>query len=71
MRSAPAEATAEKTFLRKSRSVLVASSAENSTCIPLDLEYSTASTARARASSRVIFSLCSRWMSEVAMNVCT
>ena len=71
MRSAPASATREKTSPRYDRSVRVASSAENSTVSPRDFAYSTAETARSAASALLIFSLCSRCMSDVAMNVWT
>ena len=69
--SAPASATALNTSERNALSVLVASSAENSTSMPRDFAYSTASTALARASARSILSLYSRCMSDVAMNACT
>ena len=47
--SAPAFVTAVNIFFKKSRSVRVASSAENSTCKPRDFAYSTDSTAFSRA----------------------
>jgi len=47
--SAPAFVTAVNIFFKTSRSVRVASSAENSTCNPRDLAYSTDSTAFSRA----------------------
>gem|GEM_PF-2556784 len=55
--SAPARETAEKTSRRNAGSLLVASSAENSTSTPWDLAYSTADTALSSAFSLLIFSL--------------
>ena len=67
--SAPAFATSPNICFKNSLSVLVASSAENSTCKPCDFPYSTASIAFSKTCSRVILSLYSKWMSDVAMNV--
>jgi hypothetical protein len=58
--SAPAFATSLKTCFRYALSVLVASSAENSTCKPRDFPYSTASIAFSRTCSLVMWSLCSK-----------
>src|ERR1035437_930145 len=66
---APASTTASTTATRKFRSLRVASSAENSTSFTWRRARRTAAAAWSRHSARDIRSLCSRWRSEVAMNV--
>ena len=66
---APASMTASTTRHRKSRSLRVASSAENSTSSVNERARTTDSVAAARQASRVMRSLRDRWRSEVAMNV--
>ncbi len=69
--SASALVTALNTFIKNALSDLVASSAENSTCMPCFFAYSTALTAFSKTCWGVNFSLYCMWMSEVAMNVWT
>src|SRR5664279_1000590 len=66
---APASMTASTTATRKFRSLRVASSAENSTSFTWRRARRTAAAAWSRHSARDIRSLCSRWRSDVAMNV--
>jgi hypothetical protein len=66
---APSSTAAAKTSHRKSTSLRVASSAENSTSAASVEASRTASRVIFKTSPRVFFSLCSRWMSEVATKV--
>src|SRR5450759_3870108 len=66
---APASTTASTTATRKFRSLRVASSAENSTSFTWRRARRTAAAACSRHSAREIRSLCTRWRSDVAMNV--
>ena len=69
MTVAPARMAASITRTRKSGSVRVASSAENSTSSQSVFACRTAWSAISRTSSRDFFSLWTMWISDVAMNV--